>query len=84
MLEGTGIYYAATEIEARSCAARPVVIIGGANSAGQAVVFLADNGSQVSLVLRGGDLGARLSRYLVDRVLAHPSTKVHTSTQVAR
>ena len=45
--EGAGIYYAATDIEARACAAQPVAVVGGANSAGQAAIFLADAGSQV-------------------------------------
>jgi thioredoxin reductase (NADPH) len=79
--EGAGIYYAATEIEARACAARPVTVVGGANSAGQASLFLA-NSSRVDLVVRGPDLSAGMSHYLIDRVLAHPAVAVHTSTQV--
>jgi thioredoxin reductase (NADPH) len=82
--EGAGIYYAATEIEARACASQPVTVVGGANSAGQAALFLADGGSAVHLVVRGADLGAGMSRYLVDRVLAHPAISVHTNTQVTR
>jgi thioredoxin reductase (NADPH) len=82
--EGAGIYYAATDIEVRACAARPVAVVGGANSAGQAALFLAESGSKVHLVVRGGDLAAGMSRYLVDRVLAHPAISVHTDTQVAR
>jgi thioredoxin reductase (NADPH) len=82
--EGAGIYYAATEIEARACVSQPVAVVGGANSAGQAALFLADSGSQVHLVVRGRDLSAGMSRYLVDRVLAHPAISVHTDTQVTR
>lgn len=82
--EDAGIYYAATEIEARACAPAPVVVVGGANSAGQAALFLAEAGSQVHLVVRGTDLGAGMSRYLTDRVLAHPAITVHTRTEVAR
>jgi thioredoxin reductase (NADPH) len=82
--EGAGIYYAATDLEARACGSQPVTVVGGANSAGQASIFLADGGSQVNLVVRGGDLGAGMSRYLVDRVVAHPSIAVHPQTEVVR
>ena len=80
--EAAGIYYAATEMEARACATGRVTVVGGANSAGQASLFLADAGSKVDLVVRGVDLAAGMSQYLVDRVLAHPSITVYTATQV--
>jgi thioredoxin reductase (NADPH) len=82
--EGAGIYYAATDIEARACAAQPVAVVGGANSAGQAAIFLADAGSAVHLIVRGSELDAGMSRYLVDRVLAHPAISVHTNAQVVK
>jgi thioredoxin reductase (NADPH) len=81
--EGASIFYAATEIEARACSSRPVTVIGGANSAGQASLFLAESGCQVCLVVRGSDLGAGMSRYLVDRVLADPRITVHLQSQVS-
>ena len=81
--EGAGIYYAATEIEARSCAQNPVAVVGGANSAGQAALYLAGRGSEVSLVVRGDDLRARMSAYLADRIEAHPRVTVHTGTEIA-
>jgi thioredoxin reductase (NADPH) len=80
--EGAGIYYAATELEARACAAGPVAVVGGANSAGQAALFLADAGSVVELILRGPDLRKDMSHYLVDRVCAHPAINIRTDTQV--
>ena len=80
--EAAGIFYAATEIEARACAAGRVAVVGGANSAGQASLFLADGGSEVDLVVRGPDLSAGMSHYLVDRLLSHPSITVHTATRV--
>ncbi|GHH32296.1 FAD-dependent oxidoreductase [Lentzea cavernae] len=80
--EGAGIYYAATEIEARACGPNPVVVVGGANSAGQAALYLAGRGSEVTLAVRGEDLGARMSSYLADRILAHPNIVVRTGTQV--
>jgi thioredoxin reductase (NADPH) len=82
--EGAGIYYAATDIEARACMSQPVAVVGGANSAGQASLFLADGGSPVHLIVRGQELDEGMSRYLVDRVLAHPAITVHTNTQVTR
>jgi thioredoxin reductase (NADPH) len=81
--EGKGVYYAATEIEARLCSAAPVVIVGGGNSAGQAAMFLADSGSPVTIVIRGPYLGASMSRYLVDRIEAHPRVEVRTKSEIA-
>jgi thioredoxin reductase (NADPH) len=82
--EGGSIFFAATELEARSCGGRPVAVVGGANSAGQAALFLADQGSRVSLIVRGASLQAEMSSYLVDRALAHPRIDVRTSSQVTR
>src|SRR5207244_1989315 len=56
--EGNGVFYAATEIEARMVAGQPVVVVGGGNSAGQAALFLAKNNCAVSLLIRGNDPGA--------------------------
>jgi thioredoxin reductase (NADPH) len=80
--EGAGVFYAATEVEAQACQGDPVVVVGGANSAGQAAVFLASRGCHVDLVVRGRDLGARMSRYLVDQVEAHPLIAVHLAANV--
>jgi thioredoxin reductase (NADPH) len=80
--EGEGVYYAATELEAQACQGDPVVVVGGANSAGQAAVFLAGRGCHVDLVVRRGDLGARMSRYLVDQVEAQPAIDVHLAANV--
>jgi thioredoxin reductase (NADPH) len=82
--EGAGIYYAATELEARGCAGSPVTVIGGANSAGQAALYLAGRGSEVSLVVRGPDIAAEMSAYLVDRLLAHPRVTVRCRSEVTR
>jgi thioredoxin reductase (NADPH) len=82
--EGAGIYYAATELEARGCAGSPVAVIGGANSAGQAALYLAGRGSEVSLVVRGPDIAAEMSAYLVDRLLAHPRVTVRCRSEVTR
>ncbi|MDQ1535206.1 MAG: thioredoxin reductase [Actinomycetota bacterium] len=81
--EGKGVYYAATPIEARECDASPVVVVGGGNSAGQAAMFLAESGSPVTVVIRGPDLNANMSRYLVDRIAAHERIDVRVSSQIA-
>jgi thioredoxin reductase (NADPH) len=82
--EGAGIYYAATELEARGCTGSPVTVVGGANSAGQAALYLAGRGSEVSLVVRGPDIAAGMSAYLVDRLLAHPRVTVRHRSEVTR
>ncbi|PPJ02109.1 cyclic nucleotide-binding protein [Nocardia nova] len=82
VLEGTSVYYAATHQEARMCGTDPVAIIGGGNSAGQATVFLADRVSHVDLLIRGGDLGKSMSRYLVDQIERHPRVTVHRHTEI--
>jgi len=80
--EGAGVFYAATEVEAQACQGEHVVVVGGANSAGQAAVFLAGRGCRVNLVVRGADLGARMSRYLADQVEAHPTIAIHLAANV--
>jgi thioredoxin reductase (NADPH) len=80
--EATSVYYAATEIEAQFCRADPVAIVGGGNSAGQAAVFLSGHASAVHLLVRGGDLGADMSRYLVDRIERIENIDVELNTEV--
>ncbi|MGW7102639.1 FAD-dependent oxidoreductase [Streptomyces sp. NPDC054838] len=81
-LEGISVYYAATVHEASLCRADPVAVVGGGNSAGQAALFLADHASRVHLLVRGGDLNADMSRYLVDQVERHPGIEVLLHTEV--
>jgi len=80
--ESRGVYYAATELEARSCAGSPVVLAGGGNSAGQAALFLATAASAVTIVIRGPDLAASMSRYLVDRIEADKRIAVQRNTRI--
>jgi len=80
--ERAGIYYAATQLELRQVMDSPVVVVGGANSAGQAALYLAANGCPVHLVARGTDLGARMSSYLVDRLMDDPRVDLHTGSRV--
>ncbi len=80
--EAKGVYYAATELEARMCAGSPVVVVGGGNSAGQAAIFLADQGSAVTVVIRGAQLSASMSGYLTQRLDVHPGIDVLTSSRI--
>ena len=80
--EGAGVYYAATDMEARGCGGRTAVVVGGGNSAGQAAMFLSERAARVLLVLRGGDLRKSMSQYLADRVEASGTIEVRTHTEV--
>jgi thioredoxin reductase (NADPH) len=80
--EGRGIYYAATELEARRCSQSPVVIIGGANSAGQAALFLAQRCQHVTLALRTNSIYTHMSAYLVDRIVGHPMITIYAESEV--
>jgi thioredoxin reductase (NADPH) len=80
--EGNGVYYAATEMEARMCGPSPVVVVGGGNSAGQAAIFLSQGECAVTLVIRGSDLNKDMSRYLVERVEADPQITLRAQTTV--
>jgi len=79
---GAGIYYAATSLESRDLEHKPVAVLGGANSAGQAALFLASRECRVDLVIRAGDIATGMSNYLVERILAEPRIAVHTSTEI--
>ena len=81
-LEGSSVYYAATESEARLCRQDPVTVVGGGNSAGQAACFLARQSPVVNLVIRHDDLGRDMSRYLADRVEQSPRIKVWRNSEV--
>jgi thioredoxin reductase (NADPH) len=81
---GAGIYYAATELEARSCADGPVTVVGGGNGAGQAALFLASCGCEVTVAIRRPEIDTGMSRYLVDRLLASPKITVRGGTEVTR
>lgn len=81
--EGAGIHYAASALELRQVAGGEVVVVGGANSAGQAALALASHGCRVRLVVRSDDLGRQMSSYLVDRITEDPRIDVHTGTQVS-
>jgi thioredoxin reductase (NADPH) len=81
--EGLGVYYAATQAEGLLCAGDPVVIVGGGNSAGQAAMFLSRRAASCHLMIRGGDLGKSMSRYLVDEIEGRQQVQLVTHSEVA-
>ena len=83
-LVGAGIFYAATELEARTCAGDPVTVVGGGNGAGQAALFLASCGCDVTIAIRRPEIESGMSQYLVDRLLASPKVTVLGGTEVTR
>jgi thioredoxin reductase (NADPH) len=80
--EGAGIYYAATEIEARYCKGTQVVIIGGGNSAGQAAMYLSRSAKCVHVLVRGTSLAASMSSYLSSRLKADPAISIVYNAEV--
>jgi thioredoxin reductase (NADPH) len=81
-LEGAGVFYSATEMEARFCANTEVVVIGGGNSAGQAAMYLSRAAAHVHLVVRGSSLAASMSSYLSQRLEADPRVTIHYHSEV--
>jgi thioredoxin reductase (NADPH) len=77
-----GVYYGAGRSEAARCGGDDVVVVGAGNSAGQAVMSLADAGARVTMVVRGESLAARMSAYLVERIERHPLVAVRLRTEV--
>ena len=81
--EGAGVYYAATEMEARYCREAETLIIGGGNSAGQAAMFLCRTAAHVRLLVRGASLAASMSSYLSSRLEADPAISIEYGAEVA-
>jgi thioredoxin reductase (NADPH) len=81
---GAGIYFAATEMEARLCKGEEVVVVGAGNSAGQAIVHLSRQARHVHVLVRGNDLGASMSRYLVDQVQGIENVTVSLGSRVTQ
>ena len=83
-VEGAGVHYAATAIEAALCDGEEAIVVGGGNSAGQAAVFLSRHAAHVHMVVRGAGLAATMSEYLVSRIKAAPERiTVHPHTEIA-
>jgi thioredoxin reductase (NADPH) len=80
--EGAGVYYAATDLEARVCDGSPVLVIGGGNSAGQAAIYLGQHNCQVTIAIRRDDLTQSMSQYLIERIEADPKIDLRTGVEV--
>jgi thioredoxin reductase (NADPH) len=80
--DGRGVWYWASPIEARLCAQQEVALVGAGNSAGQAAVFLSGHARKVRMIIRGGGLGASMSRYLIERIEATPNIDLMFNTEV--
>jgi len=81
-LTGRGVYYGAAMSEATSCVNEHVYVVGAGNSAGQAALYFAEYANRVSVLVRGDSLEAKMSQYLVDRLLEHPHIEICLNTEV--
>jgi thioredoxin reductase (NADPH) len=81
--ESTSVHYWASPLEGKLCAGQEVAVVGGGNSAGQAVVYLASKAAKVWLLVRGPGLAASMSRYLIDRIATLPNVEMVTHAQVS-
>ena len=79
---GAGVYYGSSLSEAIACRGEEVYVVGAGNSAGQAAMFLADYASKVTVLVRGSNLGSKMSNYLVERIDEHPLISVRLETLV--
>ena len=80
-LTGQGIYYGAAVTDARECTDQHVVVIGGANSAGQAAVYLSSHASRVTMLVRGESLAKSMSHYLIEQIEALDNIEVRTRSE---
>ncbi|MES2254656.1 MAG: FAD-dependent oxidoreductase [Pseudomonadota bacterium] len=80
--EGTCVHYWASAIETRLCAGQEIALVGAGNSAGQAVVYLAQQVKKVWMIVRGRSLEATMSQYLVDRIRGLPNVEVLVRTEI--
>jgi len=81
--EGVGVYYGATQVEARFCSGEDVIVVGGGNSAGQAAVFLSEAGGRhVTMMVRRAGLAESMSRYLIRRIEETPNITLLTETRI--
>ena len=81
--EATSVHYWASPLEGKLCAGQEVVLVGGGNSAGQAVVYLASQVAKVWLLVRGSRLESSMSRYLVDRIAGLANVELATEAQIS-
>jgi len=82
-LTGRGLFYGSAVTEASACAGDDIYVVGGANSAGQAAVFLARHARQVTLLVRADNLDKSMSHYLIRQIDEIPNIEVRVTTEVA-
>lgn len=82
--EGSGVHYACTSKEIRSCHCDEVAVVGGGNSAGQAAMYLSQNAKTVHILIRKADLLSTMSDYLLRRVEAAENIRVHPFTEITQ
>jgi len=80
--EGVGVYYGATQVEENLCRGDDVIVVGGANSAGQAAIFLSESKRHVTMLIRGSGLSDTMSRYLIRRIEETPNIELKTQTRI--
>jgi thioredoxin reductase (NADPH) len=80
--DGRGIYYWASPVEAKLCKHQEVVVVGGGNSAGQGIVYLASHAAHVHVLIRRSGFESTMSRYLIDRIRSLPNVTVHPNSEI--
>jgi thioredoxin reductase (NADPH) len=81
-LTGRGVYYGSALTEASACLGQDVYVVGGANSAGQAALYLSRFAKSVTLLVRGPSLEKSMSYYLIQRISENPAISVRTGTEI--
>jgi len=81
-LEGHGVYYWASPVEAKLCKHENIVLVGGGNSAGQAIVYLSTHAHHIDVLIRKTGFESTMSRYLIDRIASLPNVDVHAQTEI--
>ncbi|MFM0341134.1 FAD-dependent oxidoreductase [Paraburkholderia fungorum] len=82
--DGRGVYYWASPVEAKLCKRSEIVLVGGGNSAGQAIVYLATHAAKVHVLIRRSGFEATMSRYLIDRIRSLPNVFVHPNSEIGQ
>jgi thioredoxin reductase (NADPH) len=80
--EGHGVYYWASPVEAKLCKHENVVLVGGGNSAGQAIVYLSSHAHRIDVLIRKPGFESTMSRYLIDRIASLPNVNVHPGSEI--
>jgi thioredoxin reductase (NADPH) len=82
--DGRGVYYWASPVEAKLCKHEEIVLVGGGNSAGQGIVYLASHAKHVHVLIRKSGFESTMSRYLIDRICSLPNVTVHPHSEIGR